>query len=83
MFYETVECHWRLLIAGSLIDRNTSALIWFGAGLTITYVSWYVWTFKLALLWRPSEPKPLPYLVPCKTNGPHIIITLTSGYSHW
>ena len=83
MFYETLECYWRFFIAGSPIDQNTSAIVWFGAGLTIIYVSWYLWTFKLAVLWRPSEPKPLPYLVPCKTNAIHIIITLTSGYSHW
>ena len=83
MFYETLGGCWQLFIAGSPIDRNTSAFVCFGTGLPILYVSWYVWTFKLASLWRPSEPKPLPYLVPCKPNILHIIITLTPGHSHW
>ena len=81
MFYETLECYWRFFIAGSSVDRNTSAIVWFAAGLTIIYVSWYVWTSKLAPLWRSSEPRPLPYFVSRKANALHIIITLTSGYS--
>lgn len=83
MFYETLENYWRYLVASGLVDRNASASFLIAAGITIAYASWYIWTFKLALLWRPSEPKPLPYLVPCKFNLLHIDITLMADYSRW
>lgn len=83
MFYETLEDHWRYLVAGGLIDRNVSAFILIAAGITIAYASWYIWTVKLALSWKPSEPKRLPYLVPCNFNLLHVGTPLMSDYSRW
>ena len=83
MFYETLEGSWRYLVASNIVDRNASALFLIAAATTITYTSWYIWTFKLASLWRSSEPKPLPYMIPCKVILLYIDITLMSGYSRW
>ena len=69
MLYDTAIHYWRLLATSSATIVTASAITWIATGLAITYTSWYTWTFKLALLWRPSEPKPLPYLIPCKQGS--------------
>ena len=66
MSYEILQNYWPSFTANSPVDRNASALTWVATRLTISYASWYSWTFKLAIFLRPSEPKPLPYWIPCK-----------------
>ena len=66
MFYETLGSYWPPFAVGNATDGYASTLIWITTALTVTYASWHIWTFKLAPLWRPSEPKLLPYIVPCK-----------------
>lgn len=69
-------------IVGTPGEYFSTPIIWTATTVLVTYVTWYIWTFKLRLIWRPSEPKPLPYLIPCKYILTCIRIMLIE-YSHW
>ena len=83
MFIQTIQSC--LLSAPECL--RSMGVIWVAVvGLSSAYILWYLWTFRLAPLIRPDEPKPLPYLVPCECylSSPDIKIKqLTADHSHW
>lgn len=48
------------------LDSQQQSLIRLTLAPLALYMLWYIWRFNIAPALNPNDPKPLPYLVPCK-----------------
>lgn len=83
MFNETLEGCWGFFIAGRPIDRNTLAIVWFGAGPIVIFAWWIHGPSDWRYLGGHLSQILLQYLNLCMAKSLRLIVTLTSSYSNW